>query len=106
MKTTLKGFTLGAAAGILAMLLGMSAARAECAHDTHELNVWRAEALCDQAVQSWLEDSQLPMSAIEGPHGHDGMWEACMRLATPVTVLPASQHYDTTDGAFWAGGNK
>lgn len=87
----------------LAIGLASGAAKADCAHDAHELNVWRAEALCDVAVQGWLEDSQLPMSAIEGPHGHDGMWEACMRLATPVTVLPASQHYDTTDGAFWRG---
>lgn len=81
-------------------------AKADCAHDAHELNVWRAEAICDEAVQGWLEDSQLPMSAIEGPHGYDGMWEACMRLATPVTVLPAAQHYDTQDGAFWKGGDR
>jgi hypothetical protein len=88
----------------IALTLGLvsGAARAELTiHDEHELNVYRAEETCDIAVQSWIEDYQIPMSAIEGPHGHDGMWEACMRLATPVTVLPAAQHYDTTDGAFW-----
>ena len=64
----------------LALLVGLSVmglvggAQADCLdspHDRHELNVWRAEALCDTAVQGWLEDSQLPMSAIEGPHGYD-----------------------------------
>lgn len=97
---------VGGLLGIVATLGGLGLAKADCAHDEHELNVWRAEAICDEAVQGWLEDNQIPMSAIEGPHGYDGMWEACMRLATPVTVLPAAQHYDTTDGAFWLGGDK
>lgn len=94
----------GGIMGILSTLVGLSAAKADCSqdlHTVHELNVYRAEDLCDIAVQGWIEDNGLTEAEIDGPHGYDGMWEACMRLATPVTVLPPEQHYDTTDGAFW-----
>lgn len=97
----LKALVVGAACGVASVLLGIGVAKADCDQDSWSAARDRAEEVCDIAVQSWLEDDQLPESALGG---HDGMWEACMRLATPVGPLPAAQHYDTEDGAFWQVG--
>lgn len=97
----LKALVVGAACGVASVLLGIGVAKAQCSQDDWSYQRDLAEEVCDIAVQSWLEDDQLPESALGG---HDGMWEACMRLATPVGPIPAAQHYDTADGAFWQVG--
>jgi hypothetical protein len=99
-----KSLVVGAATGILSMLLGLSVAKAECSRDADDFNaaVDAAHELCDAAAQSWLEDDGLTVEVIGGQHG---MWEACVRLNTPVgPLLSAAQHYDTEDGAFWRVG--
>ncbi len=101
---TLKALVVGAACGVASVLLGIGAAQAQCSQDDWEYRRYLAELSCDEAVQGWLEDDQLTLDEINGAHGYDGMWEACMRLATPVGPLPAAQHYDTEDGAFWQVG--
>lgn len=103
-----RSLLLGGLAGILSTLLGLSVARAECDQDTRfgdlharcELRWALAEYACDDAAQSWIEDDQLTEEQVGG---WSGMYEACMRLTVPLecTGLPAAQHYDTSDGAFW-----
>lgn len=92
-----RGGRLAAVLGVVAALSSVPTARAECSSDW-EYAVVRAQATCDEAAQSWLEDDGLPVEVIGG---QGGMWEACMRLSTPLGPLPAAVHYDTTDGAFW-----
>ncbi len=94
----LKALAVGAVCGVASVLFGLGVARAECSQDDWPYQRDLAEESCDEAAQGWLEDDRLPMSSVEG------MWEACMRLATPVGPVPAEQHYDTTDGAFWQVG--
>lgn len=97
----LKALVVGAVCGVSSVLLGIGVAHAECEQDSWLYQRYLAEDVCDEAVQSWLEDDQLTEAELGGQHG---MWEACMRLATPVGPLPAAQHYDTEDGAFWQVG--
>jgi hypothetical protein len=52
---------------------------------------------CDYFVQGLVEDGYSE----EQLGGQGGIWEACVRLETPVGPLSASQHYDTQDGTFW-----
>lgn len=92
-----KHLIVGALCGITSTLLGISLAKADCSRDWEDAVV-QAQATCDEAAQSWLEDDGLPVSVIGG---YNGMWEACMRLSVPVGPLPPSVHYDTTDGTFW-----
>jgi hypothetical protein len=101
--TNTKAMFLGAVAGWLSMLAGLHVAKADCDLDyTPEALAWdiavmTAEERCGLAAEGWLE-SGLSEDVVGG---QGGMWEACMRLATPVGPLSAAQHYDTTDGAFW-----
>lgn len=88
-----KQFVVGAAMGILSTLLGVSAAKAEGFGESVDVAVER----CDYWTQGMLEDGY----SVEQLGGASGMWEACVRLSTPVGPLSAAQHYDVDDGSFW-----
>lgn len=129
-------FFIGCVAGVLSVLVGLGAAKADCSQDFGDASQVRADAQeaceqaavadvascvawevnhaascvqdfsdavslaeerCDYWVQGMLEDGYSE----EQLGGASGMWEACIRLETPVGPLPAAQHYDTTDGTFW-----
>lgn len=91
-----KAILVGGFLGILATLAGLKAAKADCSQDFSDAVDLAAER-CDYWAQGLIEDGYSE----EAIGGASGMWEACMRLETPVGPLPAAQHYDTTDGTFW-----
>lgn len=85
-----KAILVGGLLGILSTLAGLSAAKANCFGDAVDVAVER----CDYWVQGMVEDGYSEASSAV-------MWEACVRLETPVGPLPAAQHYDVDDGSFW-----
>jgi hypothetical protein len=94
--TNTKAILVGGLLGILSTLSGLSLAKADCSQD-FEAAVDVAVERCDYWVQGLVEDGYSE----EQLGGASGMWEACVRLETPVGPLPAPQHYDTEDGTFW-----
>ncbi len=117
----MKNIIIGSVLGILSTLLGVSVAKADCSqNDTRggltasemaaeceagdscasegwDVAVIVAEDRCDYFIQGLIEDGYSE----EVLGGASGVWEACIRLATPLGPLPAAQHYDTQDGTFW-----
>jgi hypothetical protein len=118
-----KSMVVGAVLGWVSMIAGLQVAKADCFQDAWPsvgaekhglvvadngdeavvLSCGFADAVdvaverCDYFVQGLLEDG-YPEEQLGGA---SGVWEACVRLETPVGPLPAAQHYDTTDGTFW-----